>query len=435
MGRKAHHALIRMSDSPIRATFRKPFSEQVAAFRLRLGDLVPTARWDDLRGNEHDRAFMVAGAVKADLLADLGVAVEKAISEGTTFETFQKDFRGIVERHGWHGWTGEGTAKGEAWRMRVIYRTNLATSYAAGRLAQLREGKFRYWVYRHGGSLEPRPHHLSWDGVGLPPDHPFWATHYPPNGWGCSCTVHGARTEAGIRRVGGDPDKALPDNWRARDAKTGAPAGIDKGWDHAPGASVSDEIRAFAAKPVAWPHQIGKAFFGDLPKDRADPLVIAFRQTASLEDELRRYSERVMGERGGMPISKRVAVEPMRTLGLATQREVDTVRKLTGRDVAGSDWTLDASAVRHAMARHSSAGVEVSRGQIPLGPSDFGRLGWLLAAPDKVERAEDSPTGLPVLRVSRETSSARLVALFEIRRGRMALVTMWLEKIVPGPRP
>ena len=68
---------------------------------------------------------MVAGATKADLLADLAAAVDRAIVEGTGLEVFKRDFRGIVEKHGWHGWTGEGTAKGEAWRMRTIYRTNM----------------------------------------------------------------------------------------------------------------------------------------------------------------------------------------------------------------------------------------------------------------------------------------------------------------------
>jgi uncharacterized protein with gpF-like domain len=161
--------------------FNKPFREQVAAFRARLGNLVPTAAWDDLWQEAHDRAFMVAGATKADLLADLAQAVDRAISDGVGIEAFRQDFRKIVEKHGWHGWTGEGTKAGEAWRTRVIYRTNARTSYAAGRFAQLTEGGFKYWVYLHGGSLEPRELHLHvFDGLVLPPDHPFWLTHYPP---------------------------------------------------------------------------------------------------------------------------------------------------------------------------------------------------------------------------------------------------------------
>lgn len=124
------------------ATFGKPFKEAVAAFRLRLGNLVPTAKWDDLWQEQHDRAFMVAGATKADLLADLAAAVDKAISRGTSLEEFRADFRRIVEERGWHGWTGEDSEAGKAWRTRVIYRTNMRTSYAAGRMAQLVEGGF-----------------------------------------------------------------------------------------------------------------------------------------------------------------------------------------------------------------------------------------------------------------------------------------------------
>lgn len=229
-------------------TFRRPFREQIAAFRLRLGNLVPTERWDDITRAQHDRAFMVAGAQKADLLADLAAAVDKAISQGTSLEEFRRDFRATVTRRGWHGWTGEGSTRGEAWRTRVIYRTNIATSYAAGRIAQLVEGNFAFWIYRHGGSTEPRVIHLGWDGLVLPPDHPFWITHGPPNGWGCSCYVIGARNEASARRRGGDPDKRLPDDWQSRDPRTGAPKGIDKGWDYTPGATAVADVLALRDK-------------------------------------------------------------------------------------------------------------------------------------------------------------------------------------------
>ncbi|AXI50414.1 virion morphogenesis protein [Sulfitobacter sp. SK025] len=239
----------------VRATFRQPFKEQVAAFRLRLGDLVPTSRWDDISKAQHDRAFMVAGAVKADLLADLGAAVDKAISEGTGLEEFRRDFRQIVERNGWHGWTGKGTAKGEAWRTKVIYKTNMLTTMAAGRHAQLIDGNFKFWVYEHSGAAHPRLDHLSWNGLILPSDHPFWATHYPPNGWGCGCRVRGARTLAGAIRVGGDPSKVLPDDWQAIDPRTGVPNGIGKGWDYAPGATVSHIITALKPKLSDLPRQ------------------------------------------------------------------------------------------------------------------------------------------------------------------------------------
>lgn len=85
-------------------------------------------------------------------------------------------------------------------------------------LGQLRAGQFKWWVYRNMGCER----HAALDGVAIPPDHPFWATHFPRNGWDCGCEAYGARTTAGIRRVGGDPDKVLPAGWDAIDPSTGA---------------------------------------------------------------------------------------------------------------------------------------------------------------------------------------------------------------------
>lgn len=254
-----------MADPALSGLLGQPFDQQVAALRLRTRNLVDTDRWDDLWHDAHETAFVVAGASKADVLGDLAAAVDKAVSEGATLEEFRKDFRDAVARHGWTGWAGEGSAKGEAWRTRVIYQTNMRTSYAAGRMAQLVEGGYRFWVYRHGGSRDPRPQHLAWDGLTLPPDHPFWATHAPPNGWGCSCYIVGARSEAAARRRGGDPGKGLPPGWDALDAKTGAPKGIDRGWAYAPGRGVVDAVRAGMAKLPSLPAEIGAAMASGMP--------------------------------------------------------------------------------------------------------------------------------------------------------------------------
>jgi len=227
---------------------KRPFAEQVAFFRGKLGNLVPTAKWDELWKAQHDRAFMVAGAAKADLLADLAGAVDKAIAEGETLERFRKRFRQIVTDRGWHGWTGEGTKAGEAWRTRVIYETNLITSYSAGRLEQLRAGGYRYWMYKHSDSRNPRPHHRALDGVVRPADDPFWQTHYPPNGWGCRCRAVGVDGPRSAQRLGGNFNKPLPRGWNTIDPKTGEPVGIDKGWGYMPGGTATSTVSALASK-------------------------------------------------------------------------------------------------------------------------------------------------------------------------------------------
>jgi len=254
--------------SVLTGVFKKPFAEQVAFFRNKLGKLVPTSRWDDISKAAHDVSFMVAGAEKADLLADLAAAVDRAIAEGTGGAAFRRDFRDIVQRRGWHNWTGEGSQAGENWRTRVIYQTNMSTSYAAGRVAQLRQGGFKYWIYRHNDSVShPRPLHQAWNGITRPANDPFWKTHGTPNGWGCRCYILGARSDAGARRLGGDPSKSLDPAWKKIDPKTGAPVGIDKGWDYLPGDTVSDaviqRVKSLRAKFDTLPPPIATALMAE----------------------------------------------------------------------------------------------------------------------------------------------------------------------------
>ena len=159
-----------------------PFAEQAEFFRRKLN--VPTDGWTDIYTREHDWAFVVAGANRDAIVADFRAAVEKAIEGGATLDEFRKDFDRIVATHGWD-YNG-----GRNWRSRVIYDTNLATSYAAGRWQQLQAAP--YWQYEHQDWVEhPREHHVAWDGLVLAREDPWWQTHYPPNGWGCHCTARG----------------------------------------------------------------------------------------------------------------------------------------------------------------------------------------------------------------------------------------------------
>lgn len=255
-----------MRDAELAAILRAPFAEQVAFFRQKLGNLVSSEKWDDLWQDEHDRAFMVAGAATADLLADLAAAVDKAIADGETLQAFRKRFGEIVTRHGWAGWTGDDRTtdrpqggKGVAWRTRVIYETNLITSYSAGRLAQLKDGGYEWWVYKHSDFVRrPRPHHVALDGVTRRADDPFWQTYSPPNGWGCRCRIIGARGPRDFARYGGDPDKPLPEWVGKPNPKStfGTPIGIDDGFAYQPGATVADTVRALAKKLDSLPREV-----------------------------------------------------------------------------------------------------------------------------------------------------------------------------------
>lgn len=399
--------------SSLSGAFRKPFSEQIAFFRRKLGNRVPTRRWDDLKASAHDHAFMVAGAMKADLLSDLAVAVDRAIAEGKSLGAFRKDFRTIVEKNGWHGWTGEDTAAGRAWRTRTIYRTNAATSYAAGRHAQLTEGGFAFWVYRHGNAREPRIIHLSWDGLVLPPSHEFWIQHYPPSGWGCTCYVTGARSERAAIRLGGDPSKKLPAGWNRIDPKTGAQLGVAKGWGYAPGATASPIVQAMAGKIGSWDYRIAKGFMEAVPEVQRDSLAKSYRSLPSVADNLRRYAQRSWA---GDPI------EPGRTLGLLTS---DQISAIAGHrlDAAGFDLSLSPSELEHIRLQHGNAAIEAARGQRAVTPADFATLPRLAGEVPRYVGVSDRHK-VPVFELASTIDGEEYVTRWEFWRRRRTLTLL-----------
>ncbi|MES2987670.1 MAG: phage minor head protein [Pseudomonadota bacterium] len=402
--------------STVSGVLRKPFAEQVAFFRRKLGRLVPTARWDDLVRSEHDSAFMVAGAIKADLLSDLAAAVDRAIAEGKSLDAFRKDFRAIVARNGWHGWTGEDSKAGRAWRTRTIYRTNASTSYSAGRHAQLVAGNFAFWVYRHGNAKDPRIEHLGWDGLILEPGHIFWRTHYPPSAWGCTCYALGARSTRAAVRLGGDPAKQLGPGWDALDPKTGAPIGIGKNWNYAPGESVSPIVRAMAEKIRNWDYRIGKAFMEEVPEAQRDALARSYRKLPSVADDARRYAQR--GWAGDLDM------EPGRTLGLLTRDQVAAI----SLDAAGFDFSLSPNELAHIRASHGDPATEQKRGQRAVTPADFAALPAILGGTPRAIGISDGHK-VPVFEIRATIGGEEYVTRWEYwkRRKTMTLLSFLIR--------
>lgn len=403
--------------SAVSGVLRRPFAEQTAFFRQKLGNLVPTERWDDMTAAAHDTGFMVAGAQKADLLADLAASVDRAVTEGKSLDAFRKDFDAAVERHDWHGWTGEDTKSGRAWRTRTIYRTNATVSYAAGRFAQLKAGNWKFWIYRHGGSKDPRPEHLHvFNGMILPSDHPFWEKFYPPSDWGCSCYVLGANTLAQAKRLGGDPSKSLPEGWGAPDPKTGEPAGIGKGWGYAPGASVAGPVAAMAEKVRQWDYQIGKAFLVGLPPEAAGAIADAYRRLPSVADDARRYARRVLGEGGD------AVIQPVWPLGLVTDAQASAIGAagVTAK-LDGMDFSIARNDVLHVQNSHGDAAAEAKRGQIAVTMESYQHLPAIISDPDLIEDAGTSDIGEPLVRFAKVIGELCYFATFAVRKGRRTL--------------
>ncbi len=181
------------------------FPEAETYFRQKVN--MPSRRWDDLWQGQHTRAFMVAGVTRESILTDIRSAVDAAISQGETLDDFRARFRDMVKKYGWPGGAGGDSEAGFNWRTSVIYHTNLRTAYQAGRWDTLKN--FPYLQYHHSHAVVvPRMDHVAWDGKILATNDPWWNTHYPPNGWGCRCTVTGI-SAARLKALGmNGPDDA-----------------------------------------------------------------------------------------------------------------------------------------------------------------------------------------------------------------------------------
>ena len=319
-------------------------------------------------------AVGVAGAARDDLLQDLRDAVDSASAEGTTLETFRERFDDVVARRGWQ-YRG-----GRDWRTRVIYETNLRSSYAAGRWQQLQVVKERrpYWRYRHSEASEhPRHEHVAWDGLVLSADDDWWRTHYPPNGWGCKCYVE-ALSDRDLRRMGKDgPDTAPAVRTRTVTVGSGdsartveAPEGIDPGWGYAPGreSALGEAVRRRLAASARQSSAIGAAGAAAALERPA--------ALAALAEKWRDWRRRDTGA-GRQAEAMEVGAVPPDALDALRRRGVEPA-------------TAAISVARRELT-HLQRGPKEARGQA-LSDADMDRLPEILAEPEAV-LLEELPGG------------------------------------------
>lgn len=210
-------------------------------------------RWQDVWEEAHAKAFTVAKAMKLDILQDIKGALDKAVTDGTTFDTFKKELIPTLQAKGWWGKTEEGAQLGSASRLDNIFRTNIQSAYSAGRYkTQMENVDDRpYWQYLAVMDSRTRPAHSALNGKVFRFDDPFWNTHYPPNGFKCRCRVReydkkeikdrGIKIESGTGKMVWEdwPLSMRSDETRPvagyRDTKTGKTTFTDLGFSTNPG--------------------------------------------------------------------------------------------------------------------------------------------------------------------------------------------------------
>ena len=254
-----------MPDPQLQAVFGKPAKEVVEYFDRKRQQ--PSEGWETVSAAEQQRAFTVAQSAGFNILGDIQDALKRARDEGWSVSQFQDHLEPLLRAKGWWGKaidpeTGEilkmypGTHNpvvyGSASRLRLIYDTNMATSYGAGRRERQMavKGAFPYLRYIAVMDGRTRPAHRALHGQVWPVDHPIWDSIYPPNGYRCRCmtqSLTGDDVPPGTLNEGGDGiEKYVPVNaardmvklrgWRTADGREFYP---DAGFDVAPGNSAS----------------------------------------------------------------------------------------------------------------------------------------------------------------------------------------------------
>lgn len=255
-----------------------PPEEAIAFFQRK--DIAVGFDWTTFYQHQHATRFTSAGVTSLDALEAMRQVVDRAISEQLTPRQFTAELEQRLQPLGW--WRPRevvdpvsGRAKtvniAAPWRWRVIFDTNMRAAAAAQqwqalveRQTALRQAHRRrtgsakgqpdlYLVYDAVNDDRTRPEHAAMDGITLPLDHPFWRTHFPPNGWYCRCTVHGYSRDDLDRRglritsdkgvapflvpIKGGATRRLPDGRRIR---IDAHPNVDPGFDYNVGVASLD---------------------------------------------------------------------------------------------------------------------------------------------------------------------------------------------------
>lgn len=250
-----------MADSLGYSIFLDP-KDTVRAWEMR-APLKATVNWDEMRHEQHEVAFTVAKIAKLDLLATIRKSLDSVIKSGGTYEEWQKALIPELKKAGWWGAVANKEVTGtdqpiivNERRLRTIYDTNVRMSLSSGHWTRIQAQKdvLPYLRYLPSTSEHKRPLHMAWYGTLLPVDHPWWFTHFPPNGWFCKCHFEQV-SERRMRKNGWSETPVdqiaggVPTEWKpAGGGVFEVPAGIDPGFSFRPDTA---HLRAVANKALS----------------------------------------------------------------------------------------------------------------------------------------------------------------------------------------
>ena len=333
--------------------------------------------WSDVQKQEHMRAFTVAKMTSATLLDDVRKSLDKAMAEGQSFQEWRKDI--IPKLQGvWLGktygdlWDGMTPAEQagktpptpeerdrviKASRLETIFRTNMFNAYAAGRYRQLKEDAdiYPYWRYVTAKDSAVRPAHRALEGKVFKADDPFWATHYPPNGFNCRCIVEAVdeydleMQDLKVQEGGNTYFDEESGQTVYRDAE-GKEYPCDKGWDYNVGEDTTGK-KTLASKK--FPPELTKAVREDLKAE-------AERLKAEAE-ELEKVRKQAEEESRRADAAQKAAAEAKKQAEAEAKRKAEEQRKAQAEAERKAEEQRKAQAEAERKAKEQSKKAETEQ--------------------------------------------------------------------------
>jgi len=286
-----------MTDAQAFAQLQKVTPSEAVSYLRARGQLAVTYGWQDLWQDEHAQQFTISRLTHADLLQTLRDKITASVEGDLSRRDFMRDARSALEDAGWWGTseviepeTGEILkTKFDPSRLKLIYDVNTRQAYGAGQWERLQSTKrtHPYARYITKGDERVREAHRAWHNLTLPVDHPFWQTHWCPNGYRCRCRIVAVTQkeyDAGVTPTGAPMVKEAPEivlrDWLNR--RTGetlqVPVGIDPGFGYNPGQARQRALNQLVQdKLVALDAPLGAALWENVKGGAAAGLANTWR--------------------------------------------------------------------------------------------------------------------------------------------------------------
>jgi SPP1 gp7 family putative phage head morphogenesis protein len=157
-----------------------PFDEAISYFVSKVPRLFEEI--DDYTKASIERTFWVKQSTDKVVTEKMFTSLSKNIAEGGTLREWKKDIKAHLKKAG---------ISENGYYLENVYRTNVQSSYNAGRFEQqqLTKDVFEYWLYNAIEDDRTSEICSNLDGSVFKADDPIWNTIYPLNHFGCRSVV------------------------------------------------------------------------------------------------------------------------------------------------------------------------------------------------------------------------------------------------------